>query len=243
MEAKNITKMKVEIWSDVMCPFCYIGKRRFEAALKQFPDKDKVQIEWKSFQLNPDMITNPNKKIDAYLAEVKGISLEQAQSMNERVTAMAEEVGLTYHFDKAIVANSFDAHRFTHFAKSKGLQDAAEERLFKAYFTEGKNTADASTLVELGVEIGLDELELKELLKSTSFSDEVQEDITEARNIGVGGVPFFVFDRKYAVSGAQASESFLQVLTQSFSEWQSEQATLTTSQSDENVCTPEGECS
>ncbi len=243
MEAKNITKMKVEIWSDVMCPFCYIGKRRFEAALKQFPDKDNIQIEWKSFQLNPDMITNPNKKIDAYLAEVKGISLEQAQSMNARVTAMAKEVGLTYHFDNAIVANSFDAHRFTHFAKSKGLQDAAEERLFRAYFTEGKNTDDATTLVALGVEIGLDENELKELLQSTTFSEAVNEDINEARNIGVSGVPFFVFDRKYAVSGAQASESFLQALTQSFSEWQSEKAALTTSQSDENVCTPEGECS
>ena len=243
METMNANKMKVEIWSDVMCPFCYIGKRRFEAALEQFPNKNKIEIEWKSFQLNPNMITNPNKKIDAYLAEVKGISLEQAKEMNERVTAMAKEVGLTYHFEKAIVANSFDAHRFTHFAKSKDLQDAAEERLFKAYFTEGKNTADASTLVELGVEIGLDENEVNALLQSTTFSEAVNEDINEARNIGVSGVPFFVFDRKYAVSGAQASESFLQVLTQSFSEWQSEQATLTTSQSDENVCTPEGECS
>lgn len=229
METMNANKMNVEIWSDVMCPFCYIGKRRFEAALEQFPNKNKIEIEWKSFQLNPDMITNPNKKIDAYLAEVKGISLEQAQEMNERVTAMAKEVGLIYHFDKAIVANSFDAHRFTHFAKSKGLQDAAEERLFKAYFTEGKNTADAATLVELGVEIGLAENELKELLQSTSFSDAVNEDINEARNIGVSGVPFFVFDRKYAVSGAQASESFLQALIQSFSEWQSEQAALTKS--------------
>ncbi|MBL0046562.1 MAG: DsbA family oxidoreductase [Bacteroidetes bacterium] len=234
--------MKVEIWSDVMCPFCYIGKRRFEAALEQFPDKNKIEIEWKSFQLNPDMITNPNKKIDAYLAEVKGISLEQAKEMNERVTAMAKEVGLTYHFEKAIVANSFDAHRFSHFAKSKGLQDAAEERLFKANFTEGKNTADAATLVELGVEIGLDKLELKELLKSTSFSDAVQEDIIEARNIGVGGVPFFVFDRKYAVSGAQASEAFLQALKQSFAEYQSTKFDLNAALSDDLVCTPDGDC-
>lgn len=242
METMNVNKMKVEIWSDVMCPFCYIGKRRFEAALEQFPDKNKIEIEWKSFQLNPDMITNPNKKIDAYLAEVKGISLEQAKEMNERVTAMAKEVGLTYHFEKAIVANSFDAHRFSHFAKSKGLQDAAEERLFKANFTEGKNTADAATLVELGVEIGLDKLELKELLKSTSFSDAVQEDIIEARNIGVGGVPFFVFDRKYAVSGAQASEAFLQALKQSFAEYQSTKFDLNAALSDDLVCTPDGDC-
>jgi len=109
--------MKVEIWSDVMCPFCYIGKRRFEDALKNSEHKDDIQIEWKSFQLNPDMKTDPSVNIDQYLARVKGWSLEQAQDMNAHVTAMAAEAGLTYNFDRAVVANSFNAHRFTHLAK------------------------------------------------------------------------------------------------------------------------------
>ena len=218
--------MKLEIWSDVMCPFCYIGKRKFEKALEQFPHKDKVKIEWKSFQLNPDMVTDPGKNIDTYLSEIKGISLERAKEMNAYVTNMAKEVGLTYNFDKAIVANSFDAHRFSHFAKSKGLQDAAEERLFKAYFTEGKNTAEHSTLIQLGIEIGLEENELKKILASNAFAEEVQQDIYEAQQVGARGVPFFVFARKYAVSGAQDSKTFLEVLNKSYEDWQIENPEL-----------------
>ena len=131
--------IKVEIWSDVMCPFCYIGKRKFESALAQFKDKDKVEIVWKSFQLNPNQITDPSKSTVQYLAETKGWSMDYTRSTIQHVTGMAESVGLHYDFDKAVVANSFDAHRLIQFAKSKGKGDAAEERLFKAYFTEGKN--------------------------------------------------------------------------------------------------------
>lgn len=147
--------MKVEIWSDVMCPFCYIGKRRFEDALQQFDGKDKVEVEWKSFQLNPDMQTTPSINISQYLADVKGWTLDYAKEMNAHVTQMAAEVGLTYDFDRAVVANSFNAHRFSHFAKQHGLGDVAEEALFKAYFTLGKNTDDLHTLADLGEEIGL----------------------------------------------------------------------------------------
>ena len=202
----------VEIWSDVMCPFCYIGKRKFEQALEQFPGKDAVEVEWKSFQLNPDMKTEPSKSINEYLAEHKGISLARAKEMNERVTAMAAEVGLTYDLGRAVVANSFDAHRLSHFAKKHGRQDAVEERLFKAYFTEGKNTADHGTLVSLAVEAGLNAEEVRAMLAGTEFSDDVNRDIYEASQVGARGVPFFVFDNKYAVSGAQPSELFLQVL-------------------------------
>jgi predicted DsbA family dithiol-disulfide isomerase len=149
--------MKVEIWSDVMCPFCYIGKRKFEKALDQFPQKEKIQVEWKSFQLNPQMKTEPGKSINDYLAEVKGWTPDYAQQVNDHVTGLASEVGLEYNMDKAVVANSFDAHRFVQFAKTKGLGDAAEEQLFKAYFTDGKDTSNLDTLVELGSEIGLDD--------------------------------------------------------------------------------------
>ncbi len=204
--------MKVEIWSDVMCPFCYIGKRKFEAALKQFDHREEVAIEWKSFQLDPSIVTDASKTIHEFLAERKGFSLEQAKQMNERVTKLAEMVGLVYRFDKAVVANSFDAHRFSHLAKQFKLQDEAEEALFKAYFTDGKNTADADTLCQIGENIGIYKEKVKTMLDSEQYIQEVNEDIEVARMIGVTGVPFFVFDRKYAISGAQESETFLELM-------------------------------
>lgn len=204
--------MKVEIWSDVMCPFCYIGKRRFESALDKFKYKDEVKITWKSFQLNPQMKTDPGKSINQYLAEIKDWTLEQAESMNERVTQMAKAEGLYYDFDKAIVANSFDAHRLIQFAKTKNRGDEAEEILFKAYFSEGKNTADFSTLVQLGTEIGLDKDELEKMLAGNEFANEVQNDVREAQELNIYAVPFFVIDRKYGISGAQQTETFLEAL-------------------------------
>lgn len=211
--------MKVEIWSDVMCPFCYIGKRRFEKALDQFSHKEDIEVVWKSFQLNPDMKTQPGKSINQYLAEVKGWSIEQAQQVNAQVTDMARDAGLEYDLDKAVVANSFDAHRLVQLAKTKGRGDEMEERLFKAYFTEGKNIADPFTLQQLGEEAGLDKSEVAELLASDSFSDRVNQDIYEARQIGVRGVPYFVLNDRYAVSGAQASETFAGALNQAWAEF------------------------
>ncbi|MCE3278979.1 MAG: DsbA family oxidoreductase [Bacteroidetes bacterium] len=206
-------KMKVEIWSDIMCPFCYIGKRRFEKALSQFPRAEDVEIEWKSFQLNPEMKTDTNKNINQYLAEIKNWSLSQAQAMNDRVILMAEKEGLHYDFNKAIVANSFDAHRLIQYAKTVHKGDEAEERLFKAYFTEGKNISDGSVLIDLAEDIGLNRTEAEDVLKNNKFTENVNEDIREAAKIGVTGVPFFVFNRRYAVSGAQEAETFLDVLT------------------------------
>ncbi len=204
--------MKVEIWSDVMCPFCYIGKRRFEQALEKFPGKESVEIEWKSFQLDPEVKTIPGKSVNEYLAERKGWTIDYARKVNDRVTGMAREVGLQYDFDKAIVANSFDAHRLSHFSKKHGKQDAMEERLFKAYFTEGKNTADHETLIQLASEIGLNADDVRTMLAGNDFSGDVNNDIYEAQQVGARGVPFFVFENKYAVSGAQPSEVFLDVM-------------------------------
>ncbi len=210
--------MKVEIWSDIMCPFCYIGKRKFESALAQFEHKDDVDIVWKSFQLNPDMKTEAGKNINQYLAEIKGWSVEQAKEMNDRVTEMAKQVGLEYDLNKAVVANSFNAHRLIQFAKNTGKGDAAEERLFKAYFTEGKNVDDLHVLSQLAGDIGLNITEVDEVLKSAAFSDEVQQDVYEAQQVGVRGVPFFVLGNKYAVSGAQESATFLQALKTTWDE-------------------------
>jgi predicted DsbA family dithiol-disulfide isomerase len=232
--------MKVEIWSDVMCPFCYIGKRRFEDALQQFAHKNEVEIEWKSFQLNPDMKTDPSVNISQYLADVKGWTLDYAQQMNNHVTEMAAEVGLTYNMDRAVVANSFNAHRFTHFAKKHGLGDAAEEQLFKAYFTNGKNTDDANTLADMGEEIGLNRDEVLAMLGNNSYADDVKHDIAEAQYLGIRGVPFFVMNGKYAVSGAQAVPVFAETLEKAFIEWQDDKPQLNVI--DGPVCGPNGDC-
>jgi len=232
--------MKVEIWSDVMCPFCYIGKRRFEDALQQFVHKDEVEIEWKSFQLNPDMKTDPSVNISQYLADVKGWTLDYAQQMNNHVTEMAAQVGLTYNMGQAVVANSFNAHRFTHFAKKHGLGDAAEEQLFKAYFTDGKNTDDADTLADMGQEIGLNRDEVLTILGNNSYADDVKHDIAEAQYLGIRGVPFFLMNGKYAVSGAQAVPVFTETLEKAFGEWQGDKPKLNVV--DGPVCGPDGDC-
>jgi len=204
--------IKIEIWSDVACPFCYIGKRKFEAALAQFEHKNKVEVEWKSFMLDPNKITDPSMPLAESLAKRKGISVEQAKEMGTYVTEVAQEVDLQYDFSKTIVANTFNAHRFLHFSKNNNVQNEAKERLLKAYFIDGKNIDDTPTLIQLGTEIGLNAKEVKTMLDSEQYANEVKSDITEAREIGVKGVPFFVFDRKYAVSGAQDPSVFLQTL-------------------------------
>jgi len=228
--------MKVEIWSDVMCPFCYIGKRRFEDALQQFAHKDEVEIDWKSFQLNPDMKTDPSVNINQYLADKKGWTLQYAQQMNAYVS-MAADAGLTYNMDKAVVANSFNAHRFTHYAKKHGKGIEAEEQLFKAYFTDGKNVDDADTLAHLGAEIGLTPAEITSMLAGNEYAEDVKHDIAEAGYLGISGVPFFVMNGKYAISGAQAVSVFTETLDKAFSEFKPAD-TIT----DGLSCEPGGNC-
>ncbi len=234
--------MKVEIWSDVMCPFCYIGKRRFEEALEQFEHKDEVEIEWKSFQLNPDMKTDPTININQYLADAKGWTLDYAEQMNNHVTQMAAEVGLNYDFDKAVVANSFKAHRFSHHAKKHGLGDKAEETLFNGYFTQGLNIDDNETLLKLGTAIGLDVTELQQVLESDTYADDVKHDIAEAQHLGIRGVPFFVMNNKYGVSGAQAVPVFQETIEKSFVEWQQENNKPKLTIIEGESCTPDGDC-
>ena len=200
--------MKIEIWSDIMCPFCYIGKRHLEAALSAFPD-EQFEIEWKSFQLDPSIVPQPNKNVYEYLAERKGMSVEESKQMHAGVVARAAEVGLDYHFEKAVISNSFQAHRLIQLAKTKGLGDVMEETFFKAYFTDGRDLNDALTLTKLCIGAGLNPLDVKAVLEEEDlFANAVKSDISEAQQIGVRGVPFFVFDRKYAVSGAQPIEQF-----------------------------------
>ncbi|MBF6608813.1 MAG: DsbA family oxidoreductase [Flavobacterium sp.] len=233
--------MKIEIWSDVMCPFCYIGKRKFEKALEQFPQKNAIVVEWKSFQLSPDMETDPSKSIYQFLADHKGMSLQQAQSMNSQVSQIAMNAGLTFNFDQAIVANSFNAHRFAHYAKSNNKQNEAEELLFKAYFTEGKNIDDYDVLIELGTKIGLTADGVRSALESDLFAADVKADIAEGQLLGVRGVPFFVFNRKAAISGAQESVVFLQTIESTYSEWKQENPAALNSIEGPG-CTTDGGC-
>lgn len=203
--------MKVEIWSDVMCPFCYIGKRRFEKALKA-EGVDNVEIIYRSFLLDPELATDTNKNVTQHLADKKGISLEEAQKLNDYVTQMAKEEGLNYDLKNAVVANSRNAHRLLHFSKSKGKQGAFKEALLKAYFEEGKNIDKMDVLKSIGASVGLEEEEVGNIYNSASFTEEVIEDIQRAQQIGVRGVPFFVFNEKFALSGAQPLDKFKQAI-------------------------------
>lgn len=210
--------MIVKIWSDVRCPFCYIGKKNFEAALEKFPDKDRVKVEWKSFQLDPSLKTDTSLSTLDHFVETKGVNKEQAKQMFDGATKMAREAGINFNLEEAIPANSFMAHRLIQFAKSKDLGNEIEEGLFKAHFEEAKNIDDTKDLVQVAKSIGLDAEEVENILNSDAFAYEVKQDEMEARNIGVSGVPFFVFEDKYAVSGAQPSEAFLQTLEKSWKE-------------------------
>lgn len=211
--------MNINIWSDVRCPFCYIGKKKFEMALEKFPHKDKVEVTWRSFQLDPNLQTRTDVNAIEHLSEAKGISQKQAEGMQNNVTQIAKEVGLDFDFEKAVVANSFNAHRLIQFAKSKGLGNEIEEQLFKAHFTEGKNIDDKETLTQTGIAIGLDGNEIREMLASDAFAKEVKQDEMQAQSIGISGVPFFILNNRYAVSGAQSPDVFLQALSQAWTEF------------------------
>lgn len=211
--------MKIEIWSDVMCPFCYIGKRNFETALEQFEHKNELEVVWKSYQLDSRIPEAPKDSYQDYLVKNKGMSQEQVKGMLDNVTLSAKQVGLEYNFDKAVMVNSLNAHKFIQFAKTKGLGDQAEEKLFLAFFTEGKNIADIDTLVQIGKELELGEADVKAALNDEKYASLFNQDIQEARQLGVQGVPFFVLDRKYGVSGAQPPQAFLENLEVAFDEW------------------------
>lgn len=238
----NKVKMQVEIWSDVMCPFCYIGKRKFETALAQFEHKENIEVVWKSYQLNPEMKTDPTKNSIVALAEHKGISIAESEEMHKYVIDMASKVGLQYNMNKTISANSFNAHRLTHYAKSKGKQLALEEKLFEAYFILGKNIDDQNTLIALGESVGLLHDEMAKVLSSNAHADDVSKDIYEAQQVGVRGVPFFVFDRKFAISGAQESDVFLQSLQKAFDYWKTNNPDKTLKVTEGKACEPEKDC-
>lgn len=231
-------KISIDIWSDIVCPFCYIGKRNFENALEDAGLKEKVEVTWHSFELSPEAETNPEGNVYEDLAARKGWTVENTKQMHKQVTQRAKEAGLDYNFDIAVPANSKNAHRLLHLAKKHNVQNEVKESLFKAYFTEGKNIDDAQTLTEIGVKAGVAEEDIKKTLENKMFESEISSDIQQASTIGVQGVPFFVFNRKYGVSGAQPVQTFAEVFDKV-----SEEMGIEAGTDDGAFCSPDGNCS
>ncbi|SES98798.1 Predicted dithiol-disulfide isomerase, DsbA family [Oceanobacillus limi] len=234
--------MKIEVWSDFVCPFCYIGKRRLESALENFPNKDAVDIEYKSYELDPNADKNPGKTVHELLANKYGMTVEKAKNMNDNMKKQAAEVGLTYNFETMQHTNTFDAHRLAHYANKQGKGKEMTERLLHAYFTESKLISDLDTLVDLAGEVGLNKEEVLSVLKTDQYRSRVREDEDTAKQIGVQGVPFFVFNEKYAVSGAQPVEVFSEVLEKVWEEEQEKPTlqSLNPKTSKTTYCTDDG---
>lgn len=210
--------MKIEIWSDVMCPFCYIGKHNFEQALEKLPFRNEIEVEWKSFQLDPTLDAAQPQNTVQYFKEKKGFPEAQASQMISQVAQSGKAAGIDFNFEKALIINTFTAHKLLHLAKKYGKSDEMEEALFKAHFTDGKNVGDIEELVSLAGNAGIDKDEAREVLTSDQFDHDINQDIQEARNNGISSVPFFVLNGKYAVSGAQPSEVFADALQQTYKE-------------------------
>ncbi len=209
--------MQIEIWSDVICPWCYIGKRRFEHALAQFEQRDAVTIIWRSFELDPDSPRQHEGTLEQLLARKYGVSLQQAAEMNARVSGVAGEVGLEYNLSAARPGNTFDAHRLLHFATSLNFGDRATERIMHAYFSEALAVGDRTELARLAPEFGIPENDALAMLESDAWADAVRADESRAAAFGINAVPFFVFDERSGVSGAQTVEVFGQALQQAWS--------------------------
>ena len=208
--------MQVEIWSDVICPWCYIGKRRFETALANFAQRDSVNVIWRSFELDPKSPQQYAETLEEMLSRKYSVTMQEAAAMNERVSLLAKEVGLEYRLNIARPGNTFDAHRLLHFAAARQQGDRATERVMHAYFSEALPVGDRIALAKLAPEFGISESDAREMLASDAYGDAVRADETRAAELGISGVPFFVIDGKVGISGAQPVEVFVQALEQAW---------------------------
>ncbi|MEA2269449.1 MAG: hypothetical protein QOC64_2059 [Solirubrobacteraceae bacterium] len=227
--------MHVEIWSDIACPWCYIGKRRFEAALADFEHRDEVRVTWRSFELDPAAPGERPGDRAVHLAEKYGSSVEQAQGMQQHMTEVAAGEGLDFHFDIARDGNTFDAHRVLHLAEAHGAQDALKERLMRAYLTDGELMSDHAALERLAVEAGLPADEVRAVLATDRYAAEVREDERTAGSLGISAVPFFVVDRAFGASGAQPPEVLGDLLRRG---WEARPAITVVA--DGETCGPDG---
>ena len=204
--------MKVEIWSDYVCPFCYMGLKKFQAALDRFPHKEEVEILYLSYELAPDLERDGAKPVADMLMEKYTLTASQAKENLANITSQAAALGLDFHFEKALTCNTYDAHRLAHLADASGRLPLLHELLFQGHFTRGADLSDRDTLLQLALEAGLEEQAVRECLESERYGDDVRLEQLQANNIGVRGVPFFLFDDRLAVSGAQEPDAFLEAL-------------------------------
>ena len=232
--------MRVDIFSDIRCPFCYVGKKKFENALEKFSNNKDIEVVWHSFQLDPYLKSQPERDPYDFFTEAKGISLQQAKMMHQHAYNAGKEAGINFNFDNQKVANSYKGHLLIQLAKSKGLANEMEEELFKAQFINAKNIDDDNDLIEIGKNVGFTEDEVKDALNSEIFKNKITEDEYLSRQIGVRAVPFFVFNDKYGVSGAQSPEVFLEVLEKSYEEFSAGDKGLQLIQGDS--CDVDGNC-
>jgi predicted DsbA family dithiol-disulfide isomerase len=217
-------KLRIDVWSDIVCPWCYIGKRRLEAALDRFPHRDEVEVVWRAFELDPSAPRerDPSVSYATRLAKKYGSSVREAEARIARVAALAAAEGLDFRYERARAGNTFDANRVVHMAAERGVQGAVKERLLRAYFTEGEPVGDRETLARLASEAGLDAEAVRAALAGDAYADDVRRDEREAAELGIGGVPFFVFAGRYAVSGAQPAELFASALAQTWDDLEAE---------------------
>jgi predicted DsbA family dithiol-disulfide isomerase len=206
--------MKIEIWSDIACPWCYIGKRRLERALAARPDAEEVEIIWRSFQLDPSAPPSSEQSLEELLSRKYGMSVEKARQMQQHMAGVAADEGLRFNFDSVQPGNTFDAHRLIHFARTEGRQGEMKERLLRAYFTDGTWVGDHATLAEAAGDVGLDAEQVRQWLPSDRFGAEVRRDQARATELGIRGVPFFLIDGQYGISGAQPPEAFAQIFAE-----------------------------
>jgi predicted DsbA family dithiol-disulfide isomerase len=210
--------VKIEIWSDIVCPWCYIGKRRLEAALARFPHRADVEVFWRAFELDASAPDERTGELVDHLAAKYSVSRTDAQAMHDSMTGTAAAEGLTFRFDRARSGNTFAAHRLLHLAGDRGVQGPLKERLLSAYLSEGEPIGDRETLVRLAAEIGLDAAEVRGVLDTDRYADAVRVDERQAAAFGATGVPFFVVDRRYAVAGAQPADVLLEVLEKAWAD-------------------------
>ena len=212
--------MQIDVWLDIRCPNCYIGKTKFLIAFDKFEHKAETSVNWRSFELSPGLVAQSGQSVYEYLAELKGRSMDWSKQMHQQVADAAAELGLIYNFDKTVIANSFDAHRLLQFSKTKGLQNTVLEALYQAYFTEGQNVADHAALQKIGEMSGLPADEVREVLASNAYAKEVRADESRAESVNITGVPFFLLNKVKGVSGGQSVESFLQNLHEGWVHYQ-----------------------
>ncbi|MBK5196222.1 MAG: DsbA family oxidoreductase [Proteiniphilum sp.] len=213
-------KMKVEVWTDIMCPYCYIGKIHYEKALKQFEHADEVELEWKAFQLNPDLPDKGNGyPVNEYLTRTAGLSEEKVKNMHEAIKLLADNIDVPFNLPNAIAANTRDAHRLIKLAATKGLDSAVLQRISKAYFEEARDYSDWGLLLTIGTDAGLEESEILAMLNSDDYLYEIKQDIQEMANLGFDTVPTFLMDRRQAIIGSEPVDLFLKVLKKAHADW------------------------